>query len=193
LPVSLVVGARTCADGSSWQRWARQRPARRAAGSVLRFRWSCREAQGLGNCWSARCGTRCLASPAPARVSAGAVRAGLDGALADFRDSRYGRLSATLPRLISAGHVLAAGGGDSGQRDALLAGIYTLTTRTRCVNCFGLAFHGEHRPVVRREPAVIRSWSSVPGLSQRRSVNGYEEPAGVASRGRAMPCPVRSS
>ena len=66
---------------------------------------------------------------APARVSAGAVRAGLDGALADFRDSRYGRLSVTLPRLISAGHVLAAGGGDSGQRDALLAGIYTLTTR----------------------------------------------------------------
>jgi len=57
------------------------------------------------------------------------VRAGLDGALADFRDSRYGRLSVTLPRLISAGHVLAAGGGDSGQRDALLAGIYTLTTR----------------------------------------------------------------
>jgi len=65
-------------------------------------------------------------APAPARVSAGAVRAGLDGALADFRDSRYGRLSVTLPRLISAGHVLAAGGGDSGQRDALLAGIYTL-------------------------------------------------------------------
>jgi transcriptional regulator with XRE-family HTH domain len=68
-------------------------------------------------------------APAPARVSAGAVRAGLDGALADFRDSRYGRLSVTLPRLISAGHVLAVGGGDSGQRDALLAGIYTLTTR----------------------------------------------------------------
>ena len=68
-------------------------------------------------------------APAPARVSAGAVRAGLDGALADFRDSRYGRLSVTLPRLISAGHVLAVGGGDSGQRDALLAGIYTLATR----------------------------------------------------------------
>jgi transcriptional regulator with XRE-family HTH domain len=68
-------------------------------------------------------------APAPARVSAGAVRAGLDGALADFRDSRYGPLSVTVPRLISAGHVLAAGGGDSGQRDALLAGIYTLTTR----------------------------------------------------------------
>jgi transcriptional regulator with XRE-family HTH domain len=68
-------------------------------------------------------------APAPARVSAGAVRAGLDGALADFRGSRYGRLSVTLPRLIAAGHVLAAGGPDSGQRDALLAGIYTLTTR----------------------------------------------------------------
>jgi transcriptional regulator with XRE-family HTH domain len=61
-------------------------------------------------------------APAPARVSAGAVRAGLDGALDDFRDSRYGRLSVTLPRLISADHVLAVGGGDSGQRDALLAG-----------------------------------------------------------------------
>jgi transcriptional regulator with XRE-family HTH domain len=68
-------------------------------------------------------------APAPARVSAGGVRAGLDGALADFRDSRYGRLSVTLPRLISAAHVLADGGADPGQRDALLAGIYTLTTR----------------------------------------------------------------
>jgi hypothetical protein len=57
------------------------------------------------------------------------VRGALDGALDDFRDSRYGRLSVTLPRLISAGHVLAVGGGDSGQRDELLAGIYTLTTR----------------------------------------------------------------
>ena len=53
-------------------------------------------------------------APAPARVSAGAVRAGLDGALADFRDSRYGRLSVTLPRLISAGHVLAATAGTPG-------------------------------------------------------------------------------
>jgi transcriptional regulator with XRE-family HTH domain len=69
-------------------------------------------------------------APAPSRVTAGAVRAGLDGALADFRDSRYGRLSVTLPRLISAGHVLAAGGGSPAERDALLAGIYTLTTRT---------------------------------------------------------------
>ena len=68
-------------------------------------------------------------APTPARVSVGAVRAGLEGGLADFRDSRYRRLSVTLPRLISAGHVLAADGGDSGQRNALLAGIYTLTTR----------------------------------------------------------------
>jgi transcriptional regulator with XRE-family HTH domain len=68
-------------------------------------------------------------APVPARVSAAAVRAGLDGALADFRDSRYGRLSVTLPRLIGAGHMLAAGSPDPGQRDALLAGIYTLTTR----------------------------------------------------------------
>jgi hypothetical protein len=35
----------------------------------------------------------------------------------------------TLPRLICAGHVLAAGDGDSGPRDELLAGIYTLITR----------------------------------------------------------------
>ena len=67
-------------------------------------------------------------APAPSRASAGAVRAGLDGALADFRGSRYGRLSASLPRLISAGHLLAARA-DSGERDGLLAGIYTLTTR----------------------------------------------------------------
>jgi hypothetical protein len=68
-------------------------------------------------------------APASARVSAGLVRAGLDGALADFRDSRYERLSVGLPRLISAGHVLAAGGGEPGERDALLARIYTLATR----------------------------------------------------------------
>jgi hypothetical protein len=68
-------------------------------------------------------------APTPARVSAAAVRAGLDGALADFGGSRYTRLAVTLPRLICAGHVLAAGRADSGQRDAMLAGIYTLTTR----------------------------------------------------------------
>jgi transcriptional regulator with XRE-family HTH domain len=67
-------------------------------------------------------------APVPSRVSAGAVRAGLDGALADFRGSRYGRLSVSLPRLIVAGHLLAASG-DSRERDGLLAGIYTLTTR----------------------------------------------------------------
>ncbi|MGH2930914.1 MAG: hypothetical protein ACRDL8_22105, partial [Solirubrobacteraceae bacterium] len=55
--------------------------------------------------------------------------AGLDEALAEFRDSRYARLSVTLPRLICAGHVLAVGGGSPVERDALLAGIYALTTR----------------------------------------------------------------
>jgi transcriptional regulator with XRE-family HTH domain len=68
-------------------------------------------------------------APVPSRASADSVRAGLDGALADFRDSRYGRLSVTLPRLVCAGHVLAVDGGIPGERDALLAGIYTLTTR----------------------------------------------------------------
>jgi hypothetical protein len=68
-------------------------------------------------------------TPDPARVPAGTVRAGLDGALADFRDSRYRRLSVTLPRLIAAGHTVAADGGDSREPNALLAGIYTLTTR----------------------------------------------------------------
>jgi hypothetical protein len=67
-------------------------------------------------------------APVPSHASAGAVRAGFDGALSDFRDSRYGRLSVSLPRLISAGHVLAAAD-DSRERDVLLAGIYTLTTR----------------------------------------------------------------
>ena len=66
-------------------------------------------------------------APVPSKASADAVRAGLDGALADFRGSQYGRLSVSLPRLIAAGHVLAAG--DSREPDALLAGIYTLTTR----------------------------------------------------------------
>ncbi len=68
-------------------------------------------------------------APTPSPLSASAVRGGLDAALADFRDSRYGRLSATLPRLISAGHVLAADDRDFGQRNELLAGLYTLTTR----------------------------------------------------------------
>jgi transcriptional regulator with XRE-family HTH domain len=65
-------------------------------------------------------------TPSPASVQA--VRAGLDGALADFRDSRYSRLAVIVPRLLSAGHLLAAGG-ESRERDVLLAGIYTITTR----------------------------------------------------------------
>jgi hypothetical protein len=67
-------------------------------------------------------------APVPSQASADKVREGLNGALADFRGSRYSRLAVSLPRLISAGHLLAAGG-DSRERDALLAGIYTLTTR----------------------------------------------------------------
>lgn len=66
-------------------------------------------------------------APVPSRVSASAVRAGLNGALADFRGSRYRRLSVSLPRLISAGHVLGAD--DDAERSALLAGTYTLATR----------------------------------------------------------------
>jgi hypothetical protein len=67
-------------------------------------------------------------APVPSSPSAGVVRTGLDQALANFRDSRYSRLVVSLPRLISAGHLLATGA-SSRERDALLAGIYTLTTR----------------------------------------------------------------
>lgn len=67
-------------------------------------------------------------APASPPVSSGGLRAGLAGALADFRDCRYGRLAVVLPRLISAGHLLAADG-DTEQADMLLAGVYTLTTR----------------------------------------------------------------
>jgi transcriptional regulator with XRE-family HTH domain len=67
-------------------------------------------------------------APVPPSVSAGAVRAGLDGALADFRDSRYSRLAVSLPRLICAGHLLAAGR-ETQESGALLTGVYTLTTR----------------------------------------------------------------
>ena len=42
-------------------------------------------------------------TPAPADLSAGTLQAGLDGAFADFRDSRYRRLADGLPRLIAAG------------------------------------------------------------------------------------------
>jgi transcriptional regulator with XRE-family HTH domain len=68
-----------------------------------------------------------LAPAAPA-ASPKELRAGLAGALADFRDCRYTRLSVVLPRLISAGHLLA-GSGDAEEAGILLGGIYTLTTR----------------------------------------------------------------
>ncbi len=47
-------------------------------------------------------------APVPSAVSAGELRSGLASALADFHHCRYGRLADRLPRLISAGHLLAA-------------------------------------------------------------------------------------
>ena len=67
--------------------------------------------------------------PGPSAESADGLRAGLAGALSDFHRCRYARLARTLPRLISAGH-LAAADGDTAQASAVLAEIYTLTTRT---------------------------------------------------------------
>jgi hypothetical protein len=67
-------------------------------------------------------------APTSSAASAGGLREGLAGALADFRDCRYERLAAVLPRLISAGHLLAVGG-DAEQAGVLMARIYTLTTR----------------------------------------------------------------
>jgi transcriptional regulator with XRE-family HTH domain len=61
-------------------------------------------------------------------LSAAAVRDGLDSALADFRRCRYRHLADTLPRLISAGHQLAADG-DTAETSGLVAEIYTLVTR----------------------------------------------------------------
>jgi transcriptional regulator with XRE-family HTH domain len=67
-------------------------------------------------------------APAAPSASPKELRAGLAGALADFRDCRYKRLGVALPRLISAGHLLAA---PDAAKDAgiLLGWIYTLTTR----------------------------------------------------------------
>jgi transcriptional regulator with XRE-family HTH domain len=66
--------------------------------------------------------------PGPAGVSRGELRAGLAGAMADFHHCRYSRLSDRLPRLISAGHLLAADD-DTAETSALLAATYTLATR----------------------------------------------------------------
>jgi hypothetical protein len=67
-------------------------------------------------------------TPSPRSVRADELRVALDGALADYRSSRYTRLAVSLPRLIAAGHMLAANA-ESREPVALLAGIYTLTTR----------------------------------------------------------------
>lgn len=61
-------GTTACADGSSWQHWARQRPARRAVGLALRFPGAHQEARRPGNCWLAGSGTQCRASRRPRRA-----------------------------------------------------------------------------------------------------------------------------
>jgi len=65
--------------------------------------------------------------PGPVDISGPGVRAGLAVALADFRRCHYSRLADRLPRLISAGHLLADG--ETAEASALLAEIYTLTAR----------------------------------------------------------------
>jgi hypothetical protein len=67
-------------------------------------------------------------SPVPARITTDGLQTGLATALAAFRSCQYTRLAGLLPRLVTAGHALTA---DSApQAPELLAGIYTLTTRT---------------------------------------------------------------
>jgi hypothetical protein len=63
----------------------------------------------------------------PLSASLTEAHAVLDVALADYRGSRYARLAVSLPRLISVGHLLAAD--NSRESSALLAAVYTLTTR----------------------------------------------------------------
>jgi transcriptional regulator with XRE-family HTH domain len=67
-------------------------------------------------------------APCPSGISPGELSAGLAGALADFHHCRYSQLADRLPRLISAGHLLAADD-DTAQTSALLATTYTLATR----------------------------------------------------------------
>lgn len=67
-------------------------------------------------------------APGPFGISPDGLRAGLAGALADFHHCRYSRLADRLPRLISAGHLLAADD-DAAGTSALLAATYTLATR----------------------------------------------------------------
>ncbi len=67
-------------------------------------------------------------APSPPGVSSAGLRTGLAAALADFHHCRYARLAGKLPRLISAGHLLAADGGTE-ETGVVLAAIYTLTTR----------------------------------------------------------------
>jgi hypothetical protein len=65
---------------------------------------------------------------APTPLPADRLHAELAGALTDFHACRYGRLTTRLPRLITAGHVLAADADDP-DHHALLAEVYLLATR----------------------------------------------------------------
>ncbi|WP_329425769.1 helix-turn-helix transcriptional regulator [Streptosporangium sp. NBC_01495] len=66
-------------------------------------------------------------SPAP--IPGPRLRAELAAALLDFHRCSYNRLAHVLPRLISSGHALAAASPDDTGVNAVLAEIYTLTTR----------------------------------------------------------------
>jgi hypothetical protein len=67
-------------------------------------------------------------TPGPACASAARVRTGLAAAFTDFHHCQYIRLADTLPRLICAGHALAADSETAGT-SALLADVYTLAIR----------------------------------------------------------------
>jgi hypothetical protein len=67
-------------------------------------------------------------SPAPQAVTSSQLRDGLSAALAAYRGCQYRRLAGLLPRLISAGHQLAASSGTR-ENTAQVAGVYTLATR----------------------------------------------------------------
>ena len=73
----------------------------------------------------------------------------------------------TLPRLISAGHVLAADGRDSGHRNTLLAGIYTLTTRMLTITGVVRDEHGRAVLLRHRLWPPDRQWGFPTGYASK--------------------------